>query len=393
VKRFQLCKLLGVVIVGLLYGHVPLRAQPISNDTNPAPTEPAPRVDEPATTNGNSARTADESDPSIDEPMASDESNKPWSQGVTNDERRTARQLFREGNRMFRLPLFAKAVELYTAALSKWKHPAFYFNLAIAQLNLGKEVEARENLQRALKYGDQGLAEEEFREAHKQLEALERQLGRIRVHSQTQGAEVSLDGVTLFIGPGHYEGWIKAKDHQLTAKKSGYLSEARRVTVSAGALKSVELNLITLSEATDASRRWSVWKPWAVVVAGTAIAITGGGLHALASRSFNAYDAQLQDLECATPFGDPPRVPGCAKESLLEEKGLNSKLKRAKWEQAFAMGSYVAGGSLIAAGIVLLYMNRPQLTEQENSNSSVRAISLFPNVTDSALSLLLSMPY
>ncbi|HEX2690676.1 MAG TPA: hypothetical protein VHN14_28865 [Kofleriaceae bacterium] len=142
-----------------------------------------------------------------------------------------------EGNRLFKIPLFGRAAEQYTAALRQWKHPAFYFNLALAQLNLGKDVEAHDSLEQALKYGEEPLGAERFQEAKKQLQEVERQLGRLHVTCQTLGAEVTLDGVLLFTGPGSYEGWVKAQDHEITAKNPDYLAQARRVTISPGKLR------------------------------------------------------------------------------------------------------------------------------------------------------------
>jgi tetratricopeptide (TPR) repeat protein len=229
-----------MIIAGLIQAPSPLRAQPAG----------APPGD-PSTPTGN------EPGPDDDEPVVIDDPDKPWTQGVSAEDRQAARELFLEGNRRFRIPLFAKAAEKYAAALARWKHPAFYFNLAVAQLNLGEDVEARENLERALEYGEEPLGAEQFQEAQRQLREVERQLGRIRVSCPTQGAEVTLDGVKLLTGPGSYEGWAKATPHEITAKKAGYLSEARQVAVTSGQLLEVELKLITLSEATDASRRWA----------------------------------------------------------------------------------------------------------------------------------------
>lgn len=136
----------------------------------------------------------------------------------------------------------------------------FHLDLALAQLKRGQEIDARENLEHALQHGEESLGAEQFKEAQKQLREVERQLGRIRVSCQLVGAEVMLDGVALFTGPGSYHGWVKAKDHDLTAKKQGYRSEARRVTVSSGELQDIELRLPTLSKATNTSRRWAAWK-------------------------------------------------------------------------------------------------------------------------------------
>jgi tetratricopeptide (TPR) repeat protein len=299
------------------------------------------------------------------------------------ERRVAARALFREGNRLSRIPLFARAAEQYAAALSLWKHPAFHFNLALAQLNLGQEVEARASLERALAHGEEPLGAK-AQEARSRLQEVTRQLGRIRVTCRTPGAEVTLDGATLFIGPGSHQGWVKAAAHELTAKQAGFLSEARRVTVSAGELQDLELTLVTLTQATDASRRWAAWKPWAVAAAGATVAAAGGVLHALSARSFNAHDQRFLRLPCVT---DPhPRRPGCTQAEIGPD--LNGQLSRAGQQQRMAVGAYLAGGSLIAAGVALLYLNRPHLAER---GAPARSAAIVPVASGDMIGVLMSV--
>jgi tetratricopeptide (TPR) repeat protein len=351
VKTANVSIFIGVIVFGLISGRAPLHAQSSST------------------------------------PVVTEGDDKSWSRGVPVEIREAARALFLEGNRLFKIPLFARAAEKYTAALSQWKHPAFYFNLALAQLNLGQEVEARENLEQALKYGEEPLGAEQFQEARKQLQEVEQKLGRIHITCQTKGAEVTLDGTMLFIGPGSYAGWIKAKNHEITAKKQDYLSEARRVTISPGKLEELELRLVTLSEAADIGRRWSTWKPWGVVATGGGIAVVGGTLHVFAARKFNDYDKRFQELPCAQ--GDSPRcLIGDAK-----VKNLNDRLKLPRREQEIAVGSYIVGGSLVATGIMLLYLNRPHLIEQRSATSSVRRIEVAPTVSGDMLGILVMVSH
>jgi hypothetical protein len=364
VKTARTWTTLGVLIAGLLCGHASIRAQPAS-ELDPAPDQPA--------------QAGGDRIPADDEAIVIDDLDKPWSQGVSMENRSAARAIFLEGNRLFWVPLFARAAERYTAALALWKHPAFYFNLALAQLNLGQDVEARESLELALAHGEEPLGAKLFQEGQKRLEEVTRQLGRIRVICRTPGAEVTLDCVTLFTGPGRYEGWAKAQPHELTAKKPGYQSEARRVTVPAGELLNLDLSLLTLSQATDASRRWVAWKPWVVIAAGGAVAAAGGGLHAHAFRTFKAYDRKFPELEdCA----QGPSPPGC-----LEDDPRLPDLKLARRKQAIAMGSYVVGGSLIAAGVVLLYLNRPRQVEQRSSSAFAGSVTLLPDLADGQIGI------
>lgn len=306
----------------------------------------------------------------------------PWDQGVPIETREAAREVFLEGNRLFKIPLFAQAIEKYTEALSRWKHPAFYFNLALAQLNLGQDLEARNSLEQAMKYGAEPLGADEFQEAKKQLREVEHRLGRIRVSCPTPGAEITLDGVTLFIGPGSQETWVKAQVHEVTAKRSQYVTQVKHVTVAPGAKETLDLPLRKLFE----DRPWAPWMPWAVVGSGAAVAAAGGVLHALSARDFHAYDSGFVKLLCA-PMG-------CTEQAIDEaDPDLSPKLSRARLEQKIAVGGYIAGGAAIAAGVVLLYLNRPHLAEQEGENPRATGAAMVPVVSAEMLGVLVTVSH
>lgn len=371
-KTAQVTTFLGVLACGLLAGRTPLHAQPTPT-SSPSTTQPSMKA----------PRT---SAPTASSPIAVEGGeDKPWSRGVPIATRQAARNLFLEGNRLFKIPIFARAAEKYLAALRMWKHPAFYFNLALAQLNLGQEVEAHDSLERALNYGGEPLGAGQYEEAQKQLQEVERQLGRIRVTCSTTGAEVTLDGATLFTGPGSYEGWVTAKDHELTAKKLNYLPQARRVTVSPAKLQTVDLRLVTLSEAADTSRRWAAWKPWAVVATGAAAAAAGSAFHALSFRNFNSYDSSFSRLDCAK------KPTGCTNEDIGSK--LNAQLRLATREQKIAVGGYIVGGSVIAAGVMLLYLNRTHLAEQEAISSPGVNVSVVPAVSADMLGIQVAVSH
>lgn len=313
---------------------------------------------------------------------------KPWTRGTTPEDRRVASELFLEGNRLFRVPLFARAATQYTAALAKWKHPAFYFNLALAQINLGNDVEARDNLERALRYGAAPLADEaRFREGEKQLRELEAQLGRIRITCQTPGAVVTLDGVALFTAPGSHTAWVMPKAHEITARKAEYLSESRQVTVAPGAFETLELKLVTLDEAAEANRRWATWKPWAVVGVGAAIAAGGGVFHLRSSQNAEQYGKEFHRLGCANTNDEA--TPGCQDKQIPPD--LTDQLTLARRQQKIAIGSYIVGGSVVAAGVVLLALNRPRLAEQSSPSSSGRRVSVVPALSPEMFGVLVSI--
>ena len=260
-----------------------------------------------------------------------------------------------------------------------WKHPSIYFNLALAQLSLGEEVDAHTNFELALKYGEGPLGAEWFQTAQQKLAQLEQELGRIRITCRTRGAEVTLDGVTLFTGPGRYEGWAKVAPHEVTARKPEYLSQAHRVTAESGQIKSLELSLVTLSQVAESGRRWAPWKPWAVIGAGIAIAAASGVLHAASKSNFRAYDDRF--------LRDCPM--GCTPDTI--RPALNDRLSVAAREQELAVTGYIAGSAVIAAGVMLLYLNRPRLLEQDATTTSATGVALAPAISTGEWGVVLTV--
>jgi len=311
-------------------------------------------------------------------PAVTGSDDKPWNRGVPLEARRAARELFLEGNRLFKIPLFARAAENYAAALRRWKHPAFYFNLALAQLNLGEEVLAHANLAQVLRDGEGSLGPEEFKEAQKQLRDLEHQIGRLRITCATPGAEIALDGAPLFVGPSQYEGWVKARAHEISARRADYLPVATRVVVAPGALATRDLALVKLSDAEVT--RWAVWKPWAVVISGAVVGLASGGLHAFARAGFNRYDERFAQLSCVKD--------GCSEQDIGSD--LNNQLAHARLEQQIAVGGYITGGALIATGALLLYLNRPYLVEQD-PGAAGRQVVIAPSISAGAVGVLVTV--
>jgi tetratricopeptide (TPR) repeat protein len=339
-KTARIALFLGVLVSSLILGRASLHAQPSSAQ------------------------------------VSVDDNDKPWNRGVPLATREAAKNLFLEGNRLFNIPVYTRAAEKYIAALAMWKHPAFYFNLAITQLNLGQDLEARVNLEGALRYGPQALEADRYQEAQKQLKEVEGLLGRIRITCPTEGAEVTLDGATLFIGPGTREEWVIATAHQITARRSEYVTQAKRVIVAAGKIEMLDLPLTKLVE----DRPWTVWKPWAVIGTGVAFAAAGGAFHALSARKFAQYDDNFLKLPCASM--------GCKDDEI--RPGMKAQLSRAQLERRLAVGGYIAGGSLIALGAVLVYLNRPHLVEQAATDTR-NTVAVVPAFSADTVSVLVTV--
>jgi hypothetical protein len=68
-------------------------------------------------------------------------------------------------------------------------------------------------------------------------------------------------------------------------------------------------------------------------------------------------------------------------------------LSRARLEQKIAVGGYIAGGAALAAGVVLVYLNRPHLTEHEGTDPHATGIAVFPMVSADMLGALVTVSH
>ena len=286
------------------------------------------------------------------------------------DQREAARKRFLAGNQLLEDGVYPRAVTEYNAAIALCAHPAFYYNLAIAQIALERPLDAHDSLQHAIAHGPGPIGPDKYEHARRYLELLERQQSRIDVSCNQPGARVTLNGELLFVGPGREQRLVRPGRHQLVASKPGALPDTRELALSPGEQQRFNL-VVTLMDEGERVRRWPAWKPWVVVAAGTAVAAGGVTFHVLASRSFAAFDRDFADLGCASPPVEGDATNGCSGSDV--DPGLQSQLDRARWQKRIATGLYAVGGAALAAGIVLVYWNRPQLVPVTESARTARA--------------------
>jgi tetratricopeptide (TPR) repeat protein len=282
---------------------------------------------------------------------------KPWSHGVPMAQREAARALFLEGNRYLDIPLFAQAAEKYQEALALWPHPAFHFNLALAQLNLVQPVEAYESFGRAMAHASDGIGEDKHRLAEDYRHRLEQRLGRIEVTCDEPGAEVTLDGRPLFVGPGRFSGVVLPGEHQIVASRAGFIPETRRIVVSAGERNAVALVLQRPAH-TVTERYLPAWIPWASLGLSAAVLGVGGYFDRSSQRSLAAFDALVTE-RC-------PR--GCTPDIAPELPPRHASAER---ERHLAQGLYLTGGIVLAGSAVLLYLNRERVVSRPEPDDSL----------------------
>jgi hypothetical protein len=281
--------------------------------------------------------------------FGADEPERPWARGVPKEKQTRAIALFREGNAALKESLFPKAATTYREALQVWDHPAIHYNLALALVNLDQPIEVHEHLTAALKYGPAPLDDDKFQQAQRYLALIERQLTKVKVSCSFDGAQVRMDGKPLFVGPGTWEGQVRAGAHTLTASKEGLLPDERSLMLAGGDTQTYELKVYRTEELTEYRQAFSSAVPWTVLGAGVAAVGVGVGMHLGARGGFAQYDTGVN--ACAMNAG--------ANAACLPSPDLQATKNGASGLQTGAYVMYGVGGAALAASAILFYVGRP----------------------------------
>jgi hypothetical protein len=293
---------------------------------------------------------------------------QPWEQGVTAQQMEQAHLHFQLALALHKQLLLEEAAVEYEQALTHWKHPKIYFYLSRVWMKLGRPVAAYETLREALRWGQRGLLAHDYEMARRmQEELLATQIAEVEVICGEAGAEVTLDGRLLFVGPAQHRVIVPAGKHQIVAKKPGYLTETSSVAVFPGERKRIGIELRRVEEIASTTRRWESWKPWAVVGTGVTVVMIGALTHMAAASNFANYDREFAE-RCPSPSG-------CFDS---DERNLSARLHRARIQQGVALSSYVVGGLASACGILFIYLNEPETLIMRTPNPGVPGVSLMP---------------
>ncbi|MDB4969070.1 MAG: hypothetical protein JWN44_4759 [Myxococcales bacterium] len=299
---------------------------------------------------------------------------RPWVLGVAQGEQKAAIDLFREGNALLKESLFVQAAAKYREALSHWNHPGIHYNLALALLNLDQPIEVYRHLEAALKYGAAPLDADKFEHANRYRALISRQLARIDIRcDKPSGAIVTMDGTRLFIAPGRYEDLVRVGQHTIVAERRGYVGVQKTPTLPPGETTKIELRMFTAEQLTHYKRRWPIYVPITVLAAGLVAAGVGGILQWQASESFKAYDRGIGSCSLGSVTG------GC-----MPDAALGGKRSAGDAMQGSAFAFYAVGAGLLAAGGVLMYMDRARPYHVEEGETAQPPIVVAPVVSSNA---------
>lgn len=274
---------------------------------------------------------------------------RPWAQGVSPAQQKAALDLFHEGNVNLNDGLFAKAAESYRAALTHWDHPAIHYNLALAEMNLDQPIEAYDNMDAALKYGEAPLqSKDKFDNAKQYLLLLEKQVADVSVSCDKPGAKVTVDGKEAFVAPGKYETRVRIGKHTFVAEKQGYTTRINAPYIGPGEKFRIELKLYTAEELTRYHRKFqATWVPWAVMGAGAVIAFGGALSEFSAQSTYAQYDHKVEQCNMNNT--------GCQSSKELTDLRSSGDSKK-----TLGYVGYGVGAAAILVGAGLAWFNRPQ---------------------------------
>lgn len=297
---------------------------------------------------------------------------RPWHKGVSAENQEKARVLFNEGNDLLRQSLFPQAVKKYRAALEFWDHPGIHFNLSLALLNLDQPIAVYRSLEKAMQHGDGPLGREKFERAQSYFDLVADQLGTVEIAIDEPDARVTLDGKPVLTGPGTYRELMTVGEHQIVASKPGFIDRTVDFVLEPKEIERLDVVIFSIDEMTVSKRRFPVWMPWAVVGVGTAVLAVGGGLHSQASSSFASFDKSF-DERCMN---------GCNESEVPD---LAEDLSAAESQQNIAVTAYVVGGAALVGGLVMVFLNQPQVYRRDVEAGTERQLTIAPMIApDSA---------
>ena len=276
---------------------------------------------------------------------------KPWAVNVSADVQQKALDAYNTANQLFEDGAYGKALEQYQAALKLWDHPKIHYNAAVCLINLDRTVEAYEELKQALKYGAAPFDAAMYQQAQTYDHLLSGKVAELELQLNQDGAEVSLDGKVVLTEPGAKSMHVLANEpHKLVAEKKSYETQTKEIRIAPGEKTTLVIELHLLPSKGHLVRRWAKWKPWAVLVGGGAVAITGGVLALEGYSDVKAYDDQVAKLWNANMSAPP--MPA---QSYVDQKNSGLTLSH------IGVPAAIAGGAIAATGFVMILMNQPHL--------------------------------
>jgi hypothetical protein len=133
----------------------------------------------------------------------------------------SAQALLKEGTALYDRGDFAGALGKFEAAYGIYPSPKLQFNIAQADRDLGRPVEALAAFEKFLALATDA-APEVLSEARQSAAELRTKLAQVKIECSISGAEVALDGKTVGSTPLAQPIWVTPGRHQIAIRHQGY---------------------------------------------------------------------------------------------------------------------------------------------------------------------------
>lgn len=276
---------------------------------------------------------------------------KPWADGVPQEQQDKASALYEEGNQLFAQQAHADALVKYRDALALWDHPLIRFNKAVTEIRLERILEAADDLERSLRFGDKPFKPELYQQALDYQALVKGRVGFVEASCDQPGTKLMLDGKPWFECPGTQKMRVLAGEHAVTGEKKDFLTASTKVVVSGGDTAKAPVRLVPLESAVVLKYPYRRWIPWTMTGIGVAVGLGGVSTWFLGKNQMNQFETdfatQCQN-GCEPGLTDPSHRALAAQRDGAELKGQ------------IGIGMMAVGGGVAITGLVLAIMNRPE---------------------------------
>jgi tetratricopeptide (TPR) repeat protein len=295
-------------------------------------------------------KVPDDKKPAVAAPDISTEK-KPWAEGVNQEQTDRANKLFAEGNELYAQQAYPGAAEKYKAAVAVWDHPLIRFNLANSLIRTDKVLEAAEQLEQALRFGNAPFKPELWDQANILQASLKGQVGWLEVSCDQVNAKVLVDGSPVVSCPGTQKIRVLAKEHAINADLKDHLSISKRVVVPGGDTFKERIKLIPLDQAVKLTYKTPRWIPWTVTGVGGSVALAGLLTYFNGRSTMQEFDAGFSQFFQR----------GASETDLRKEQPLlYEKRQSAQFRGTLGISLMAVGGTAAVGGMVWgLVLNRP----------------------------------
>jgi hypothetical protein len=276
---------------------------------------------------------------------------KPWAEGVPQDQQDKASALYEEGNQLFAQQAHAPALEKYKAAIALWDHPLIRFNMAVTEIRLERILEAADDLDSALRYGDKPFKPELYQQALDYQALVKGRVGFVEASCDQPGTRLFLDGKPWFDCVGTKKQRVLAGEHAITGEKKEFLTQSEKVVVAGGKTESRKITLVPLDSAVVLRYPHRRWVSWTMTGAGLAVGLAGAGTWFLGKNQMDQFEA---DFSAQCQNGCEPGLTDPSHRSLAAQRDS------AELKDKIGIGMMAVGGAVAVTGIVLTILNRPE---------------------------------